>query len=225
MNREYLDKLTLEQLQEECVRYKLPPKISKTACIDILLAHFERHGDHNLLDFGKDASTSSVVIASPPILPSNVEIDHNSTQIASSHSQQRSQIEELKESMQLIVEHMQLQQQVLVQLAGVSLRSSPITSQQTTNHLRAPSSRSPTRERVNRDAPSVMASASTAQAVKLLANQISTFSGTEEEDVELWIRKVERVATIHGVQDGVTLLAASSKLNKSAREWFDLDDG
>ncbi|KYM99954.1 hypothetical protein ALC62_09289 [Cyphomyrmex costatus] len=70
-----------------------------------------------------------------------------------------------------------------------------------------------------------LASVSPAQAVKLLANQISVFSGTEDDDVEVWIRKVERVASIHGVQDGVTLLAASSKLTKNAREWFDLDDG
>lgn len=71
-----------------------------------------------------------------------------------------------------------------------------------------------------------MATASTAQAVKLLANQISTFSGSEDDDIEVWIRKVERIASIYGVHDGVRciLLAASSKLTKNAREWFDLDD-
>jgi len=39
------------------------------------------------------------------------------------------------------------------------------------------------------------------------------------------VRKVDKVARIHGAFDAVTLLAASSKLVKSAKQWYDLQDG
>jgi len=48
--------------------------------------------------------------------------------------------------------------------------------------------------------------------VTLLASQILSFGGTEEEHVNLWIKKVERISRIHGVNDEVMLLAASGKL-------------
>lgn len=70
-----------------------------------------------------------------------------------------------------------------------------------------------------------LSSISTVQAVKLLASQLPAFGGTEDEDVEIWIQKVESVSEIHAVADEVSLLAATSKLIKSARRWFDLSTG
>lgn len=64
-----------------------------------------------------------------------------------------------------------------------------------------------------------------AQAVKMLASQLPAFGGTEKEDVEIWIKKIEKVAQIHRVSDEVTLLAASDKLVKTARRWLDLGTG
>ncbi|KMQ90234.1 retrovirus-like pol polyprotein, partial [Lasius niger] len=69
---------------------------------------------------------------------------------------------------------------------------------------------------------SSISSASTAQAVKLLSTHIPDFSGSEDEDVDSWIHTVERVAQIHGVPNDVLLLAATGKLKKTARKWFDL---
>jgi len=62
-----------------------------------------------------------------------------------------------------------------------------------------------------------------AHAVTLLASQIPAFSGLEEENVELWIRRVELAANVHGVSDNITLLACTSKLQKYARDWFDYE--
>jgi len=64
-----------------------------------------------------------------------------------------------------------------------------------------------------------------ANATKWLATQISEFGGQENDNVKLWVRKVDKVARIHGAFDAVTLLAASSKLVKSAKQWYDLQDG
>lgn len=66
---------------------------------------------------------------------------------------------------------------------------------------------------------------STGQAVRLLTSQIPSFSGTEEEDVELWIRKVEFIADTHGVSDKVIRLAASQKLANDAKDWHDMNIG
>lgn len=60
-----------------------------------------------------------------------------------------------------------------------------------------------------------------AHAVNLLAPQIPKFSGTESENVQLWVERVDRVARIHRATDEVILLAATSRLNKIARKWFD----
>ncbi|XP_067214809.1 uncharacterized protein [Linepithema humile] len=72
---------------------------------------------------------------------------------------------------------------------------------------------------------SVLSSVPAAQAISLLASQIPSFGGTQDENIELWLRKVERVSRIHCVSEDITLLAATSKLTKLAREWFDLDTG
>ncbi|KMQ87219.1 hypothetical protein RF55_13564, partial [Lasius niger] len=61
--------------------------------------------------------------------------------------------------------------------------------------------------------------------VNLLASQLPEFSDKEEDDVEIWIQKVERVGRIHGASQEMMLLAASGKLVKSARKWFELGTG
>lgn len=64
-----------------------------------------------------------------------------------------------------------------------------------------------------------------AHAVNLLARQIPEFGGTEEENVQLWVQRVEKVSRIHKALEDVSLLAASSRLVKTARRWYDLESG
>lgn len=61
----------------------------------------------------------------------------------------------------------------------------------------------------------------TAQAVKLITMQLPDFDGADSSDVELWLNRVEKVASLHGASAEVTFLAASSKLVKNAKRWFD----
>lgn len=58
-----------------------------------------------------------------------------------------------------------------------------------------------------------------------IAAQIPEFGGTEEENIGIWVRRVEKIAQVHGATDGVILLVASSKLVKSARRWYESQDG
>jgi len=59
-------------------------------------------------------------------------------------------------------------------------------------------------------------------SIKWLATQIPEFGGGEDENVTAWIRRVEKVAEIHGASDGVTLLAASSRLVRATRCWYEI---
>jgi len=70
-----------------------------------------------------------------------------------------------------------------------------------------------------------ISSAATGQAVKFLSSQIPTFGGTDDEDVEYWIEKLENVAEIHNLSTIVMLAGATSKLTKIARRWLDLSTG
>lgn len=60
---------------------------------------------------------------------------------------------------------------------------------------------------------------------KYLSSQIPQFSGTEEDNVELWIEKLESVARLHGCSHDIMLAAATSRLTKTARRWFDFSTG
>jgi len=62
-------------------------------------------------------------------------------------------------------------------------------------------------------------------ATKWLATQIPEFGGGEADNVKTWIKRVDKVALIHGVSDPMILLAASSKLVKNAKQWYDMQDG
>lgn len=70
-----------------------------------------------------------------------------------------------------------------------------------------------------------ISSASPAQAVNLLAPQIPEFGGTDEENVQVWTSRVDKVARVHRASDDVILLAASSKLVKTAKIWYDMQTG
>lgn len=58
-------------------------------------------------------------------------------------------------------------------------------------------------------------------ATKFLSSQTPQFGGTEEENVEIWIEKIESVAKIHGFSQGVLLSVAVTRLVKTARRWYD----
>ncbi|KYM97754.1 hypothetical protein ALC62_11550 [Cyphomyrmex costatus] len=78
---------------------------------------------------------------------------------------------------------------------------------------------------INTQSTSTLATIPAAQAIKIMASQIPSFDGSEEEDVEAWIKRIDLVAQTHGVSDGVVLLAATSKLLNTAKDWYLMEDG
>lgn len=61
--------------------------------------------------------------------------------------------------------------------------------------------------------------------IRWIASQIPEFGGSENENILTWVKRVDKVSAIHGASDGITLLAASSRLIKSAKQWYDFQDG
>lgn len=61
--------------------------------------------------------------------------------------------------------------------------------------------------------------------IRWIAAQIPEFGGSENENVLTWVKRVDKVSVIHGASDGVTLLAASSRLMKTAKQWYEFQDG
>lgn len=115
--------------------------------------------------------------------------------------------------------------QIVQLMSTINLRENdrrpvPQVTPNLSSHISDSSSSTSGRER-----GSALATMPTAQTVTLLAAQIPSFSGSDKENVELWVNKVERVARIHGVADEVILLAVSGKLTKSDHDWFDLNTG
>ena len=54
-----------------------------------------------------------------------------------------------------------------------------------------------------------------------MAFQLLVFYGSEDDDVDRWLHRVERVAVVN---DNIKLLVATSKLQKLARDWYDMDE-
>lgn len=60
------------------------------------------------------------------------------------------------------------------------------------------------------------------QAIKFLASSISSFGGSEEENIILWLENIEAIAGNYKMSPMVRLSTATNKLHKTARHWFDL---
>lgn len=66
---------------------------------------------------------------------------------------------------------------------------------------------------------------SSSNAVSVLASQISEYGGMENENVNMWIQRVDKIAEVHHASDDAILIAASSRLVKDARKWYDFQSG
>lgn len=84
---------------------------------------------------------------------------------------------------------------------------------------------SPVRNSATTEERTPISTVSPANAVTLLSLQIPEFTGDQSENVKRWIQQVEHVARTHRATDEVTMLAASSKLTRTARKWYDAQTG
>ncbi|KYQ59431.1 hypothetical protein ALC60_01547 [Trachymyrmex zeteki] len=212
MDRSRLDQLSFEELKNEALSYGLVPASSCEQLIDQIMSHLERNGP--VSDFGimlPDGTSSCNTRATvQPQQSSDIPSARSTLLVADPSMQQMFGF-----FSELMKQQSDLMQQVTNLIAATRISN--------TNPQIVSSSDSSGAAILNQRP--VLASVPVAQAVNLLASQLPSFSGSEDENIDIWIEKVERVSRIHDVSDQVTLLAASSKLNKSAKDWLDLNSG
>lgn len=233
MDRQHLESLSLEQLQAEAIRYRLIPGATRPDLIDQIMTHLERHGP--LLDLrGTQSTSDNSIVNNEAAAPASSEASQLYAIFSEEMRQQRDEMRQQHEEMR---QQREMFQQLLTTLR-LGQPASPAYGCQSTasfsgaeqvSHPAIPD-RITSASLVNTGVSglsrgSILSGIQPAKSITLLASQIPCFGGTEDENVEIWLKKVERVSRIHNVSDDVTLLAATSKLTKLARNWFDLDTG
>lgn len=199
MERERLEVMTLEELRQEAVRYHLQPPVDPSRIIDAILDQLQQ--TEELPPTGKQSCKAS-----------------GSAQTATSQDERMEQpvttraLDRMVESMNLFMDQ---QRQMMEEIRTLSRRgyTTPSESSREQEGSEQPI-RSPT-----------VSTSSPAQVVSLLAPQIPEFGGSDEENVQVWTKRVDRVALVHRTPPDVVLLAASSKLTKLAKQWYEMQQG
>ncbi|XP_025160298.1 uncharacterized protein LOC112589822 [Harpegnathos saltator] len=229
MNRNVLDGMTLKQLQEEAVKFRLPVSNDRERMIEQMMSHLERHGPmRDLLEpeessrMGKDRQAAVT----------SAEEQRMEQQTEGSSQNMIGQVTDSLAKMQRLMQEQQ--QQFMLQQQNQFERLLLVLSN------RRPEAGLPTEHQgggrsTQNSTPSGSDGVVTGQnpiemqqsqiSVSTLASQIPEFGGTEEENAKIWIQRVDCVAAIHGATDGVTLLAATARLTGAARKWYDAQYG
>lgn len=240
--RQELEKLSFKELQSETRKYGLKPPHSRDGCIDLLMGLFEgsvqTHSQQLTSTTNQqmsqdsasnmdtpdpqEPSTSRNQVTSVPIAglnlpdqPFNPTEDSfypsaSQTFIPSKDPSKTVQPDSVALLCSLVSEQMKQQQQLMQILSSFA---STRLSQQDQSHI---SPLPPVSHRSNYDGSDFSATTKiSVNTVNLLASQLPEFSGKEDDDVVIWIQKVERVARIHGASQEMMLLAATGKLVKS----------
>lgn len=213
--RQQLENLTYAQLKDLLKKYGLSVAKTRAACTDSMMDFLEKNPSVILEDSIRVILTQDTT----PVF----DMSQLCTMMQTMMSQQKDQQERMDERMIRLVESQERSDRIIQTFLAESATnrrpSSPqdqsvlSTSQSSqVNQVSAP--------RRDNDHP-VSTNISPAQAVQLLSSQIPSFGGTEDEDVKVWIRRVEVTADIHEVSSKIIYLAATSKLTKLVRKWFD----
>ncbi|KMQ84752.1 hypothetical protein RF55_17196 [Lasius niger] len=210
MDRTALEDLTVEQLREEAASYGLPTTGVSSTLVDSILSHLEANGPmRELLQQPKRKRTPAGP-AGPSGIPATVPEPQEST--------------DLMRQMLLALQQQQQQLNQLFQVIVEQRREPAVAPPQQPQAAITP----PGPSRAPRSTPSVEVDRRTTESgtpggtVQTLASQIPEFAGLDDDNVHAWVRRVDKVAQVHSVADGAILLAASSRLTKSARRWYDV---
>ncbi|KYN28482.1 hypothetical protein ALC57_02094 [Trachymyrmex cornetzi] len=215
MDRCRLDTLSIEDLIKEVRSYGLVPQATRERLIDQIMSHLEHHGPYN--DF-VDAVDFQPVSGSSETSTSRTH--HQADDANNPRNYSSAPDHSMPQMFGFFTEIMKQQNELIRQVTQM------VSSVQLNNTIpQVMSSSCDSSNNITRERSPILSSVPVAQAVNLLASQLPSYSGQDDEDIELWIDKIERVSRIHGVSDEVILLAACNKLNKIAKDWLDLYSG
>ncbi|EFN75027.1 hypothetical protein EAG_01354 [Camponotus floridanus] len=189
MQRAVLDGMSLEQLKEEAARYQLSVVNDRARLIDSLMTHFEKNSP--AMNFRKEH-------------PSGVSTRGAQCPTAEGDETVRRMASALEKFTTTITTQMRQQQQVLqnmTQVLNKMYQNGPGPAQER-NPATAPRVEAGQESELPRISPALSHSSlamSHAHAVNLLASQIPEFNGSDEDNVRVWVQRVDRVARIHQV--------------------------
>lgn len=230
--RERLENMTVEQLKKEAKKFQLSGSGRKGSIIDLIMDHIDKN-PHLVEQTERSAVEEQI---EQPLLNKESQAVMTEAQVANV----------VQKAMQAVSEQMQRQQQMMMDQFQLALQQiihrdreeMPLQTSMERPSGERLSGFSPVREtasaeggtqssgdRRERASHSTVGSLPPANAVSLLGQQIPEFSGGEEENIDVWIQRVDRVAQIHRVSEDITLLAASSKLIKEAKKWYNFQSG
>ncbi|XP_071628367.1 uncharacterized protein [Temnothorax longispinosus] len=245
--KERLTQMSFIQLQEEAKKYGISLSTDNTerwidAIIDRLIrSNQEKEKQNQSQEAGSevDIPSSSAASNTPEAAPEIYIFDSGSQSSAANKSTSQPYmllVEQMRlqreEQIRLQKEQMAQQQGLLQQLAqqqalmqqmftAMNMSGRPSQTQDlSSTEFDIQNGRNPNTQHVAE--PSV---AAIGHSVKFLSSAIPSFGGTEEEDVSLWLEKIESIAANYNLSPVTRLSAATTKLNKAARRWFDLCTG
>jgi len=209
MSRAALEEATLERIQAEAKKYKIPVSDDKFDLIEKIMSHIERQEPQELW--------------SDPQSEPRAEQGANEKKEPLTASTFRSTLNEVTKAMRQQQQSIQLVQLMTNQVASQPLVTS-INSQSLNAEVESRVSSAPT---LSREAQPVrnLENNIPGNSVSWLATQIPEFGGTDKESVDTWVQRVDQIAGVHAASDGITLLAASSKLTKFAKTWYEVQSG
>jgi len=196
MNREDFDRLSLDQLKAEASKYGLPIARDKRRLIDSIMDHLESNAPVREI-FGRTTSEP----ASTRTLRQEVSEEGNPELHGTPVSLNQVMIVVQQQINQLLRALEGQSRENPVAISGARVMENP--SPDPVNTMRS----SPSTETERQS----MATWTPNGAVQALASQIPEYVGQEEDNIQVWVRRIDKVAQVHGASDGVTLLAASSR--------------
>ncbi|CAL1672060.1 unnamed protein product [Lasius platythorax] len=239
-SRSHLDSFTLPKLHEELRQFGVTdPPLDHPACVDMIISLFERKVPrkntliHQTLE-AEGMPDSPVSAVQPPSEVSNIPTNQSFAQsfqkpsddtlsnlctLLASHIQQQNQQVKLQQE-----QAFQQQEMLTKMLTVLSINSASVQSRNQTD-FQTPTTMEQNFNSASRSQVPENFSMFSSSASKFLSSQIPQFGGTDKEDVEIWIEKLECVARLHGFSQEVMLSAAFSRLVKTARRWFDYSTG
>ncbi|KMQ87107.1 hypothetical protein RF55_13706 [Lasius niger] len=252
--REQLGKLSSAKLVEEAAKYKIKlTSKDPQKWVDAIIDHLSKHGpltesqNEQTGETGRSTDTTRQTYSgnitytkagADPLSVSSTRASPTESEIPQMYTLLIQQLQRQREQMAQQMAHQMAQHQAMMQQLvtafsvprGVSPTEGHThpwlqdnaTGQEPLRQANQESIRQPGQEFLGQSGTESTI-AVTGQAVKFLA--IPTFGGLEEENITLWLNKLETIAVNHNLTSMVKLTAATSKLTKVARRWLDLSPG
>nr|XP_012230098.1 PREDICTED: uncharacterized protein LOC105676627 [Linepithema humile] len=227
MDRAALEKASLDELQKMAKRCGLPTASDRVVLLDAILSYAERKGSADPL---RDTpSTSKPTASEPTDTEAGAEEEpltpgtFREALSALTENFTRQQLEFQRQQQEMLAQNQEIMLRMLQQIAGSGHAApngaeAPVVPEPNGTSVQAAPAHETRSERSVDFMP-------TGHSINWMASQIPEFKGGEDENVHAWVRRVDRVATIHGASDGIILLAASSKLAKFAKQWYEIQTG